>query len=126
MADQPTCGQGLAANADLPARLAALLGARGDVLERHIRALDPADSHSQAERAAYTSLVRAHREAAVALESLATQMQQCRDLPMARHDPAVMAAPDGQIEAFRRFVTLERDLVEFLQTRLADEQQLLE
>jgi len=122
---QPTCGMGLAANAELPARLAALLAARAEVLERHTRALDPVDSRTQPEHDAYTSLVRAHREIAGAMEALAQQMLGYRDLPMGQHDPAVIAAPDGQMEAFRRVLTLERELEEFLRTKIAQEAQLL-
>jgi hypothetical protein len=39
--DRPTCGEGLAANSILPAKLAELMAAQAEVLERHTRALDP-------------------------------------------------------------------------------------
>ena len=45
-----------------------------------------------------------------------------RDLPMARHDMQVMADPAGQIEAFRRFVALERELLELLGRKLEQDQ----
>jgi hypothetical protein len=123
--DQPTCGKGVAASADLPARLAALMATRGEVLERHSRALDLTDPNSRQEFEAYTDLVRRHRDVAAALDSLAQQMRGCRDLPMGRHDFAAMAAPDGQMEAFRRFVGLERELVAFLEAKLVDEEKML-
>ena len=122
---QPTCGQGLAANADLPARLADLLAARAEVLERHTRALDLADVSSRQEYDAYLELVRAHRDIAGRLARLAEAMAACRDLPMGRHDLAVMADPQGQLEAFRRFVALERQLVDFLSAQLEHEARLL-
>jgi len=62
--DQPTCGEGLAANAVLPAKLAELMAARAEVLKRHTRALDLTDAAAQKELDAYTSLERAHRDVA--------------------------------------------------------------
>jgi hypothetical protein len=119
--DQPTCGQGLAANADLPEQLAKLLAARAEVLERHTTALEPSDPDAQRELDAYTSLARAHRSIAAALATLSRQMAGYRDLPMARHDLEVMADPEGQAAAFRRFVAIERELLELLQAKLQQE-----
>ena len=123
--DQPTCGKGLAANAVLPAKLAGLLAARAEVLERHAKALDRADPNAQQELDAYANLARAHRELASELTSLANEMAGCRDLPMARHDLAVMASPEGQMGAFRRFVAIERELLALLQAKLEEEEALL-
>jgi hypothetical protein len=123
--DQPTCGKGVAANADLPAKLAELMAARADVLERHTKALDPTDPASREEADAYTHLARAHRDVAGTLDGLARQMSAYRDLPMGRHDEGVMADPDGQIRAFRRFVDVERGLLELLRTKLEEEQRML-
>jgi len=39
MSEQPTCGQGLAQNADLPANLVDLFGAVAEILEIHLTAL---------------------------------------------------------------------------------------
>jgi hypothetical protein len=120
----PTCGRGLAANASLPATLAALMAARADVLERHGKALDLSDANSRRERDAYVGLERAHRTVARELADLADAMAGCRDLPMGRHDQAAMADPNGQQEAFRRFVALERKLVELLTANLEREEAL--
>ena len=124
--DRPTCGKGVAANAVLPARLAELMAARAEVLERHTRALDLTDPASRQELDAYTSLVRAHRAIANDLARLARQMAAFRDQPMGRHDLAVMADPSGQAEAFGRFVGIERQLAALLQTKLEEEQRLLQ
>ena len=53
-------------------------------------------------------------------------MTSYRNLPMARHDLAVMAGPRGQMEAFQRFVALEQELVGLLISKLASEQELLQ
>src|SRR3954452_24306874 len=78
--DQPTCGKGLAANADLPAKLAGLLAARADVLEQHMKALDLTDPASRQERDAYDSLAGTHREIAAELDRMAQQMAGYRSL----------------------------------------------
>jgi uncharacterized protein len=113
-----TCGEGLAANAIIPAKLGELLAATADVLERHIKALDPQDAHSKVEADAYHKLVQSHRGIADRLEKLAAEMTQYRDLPMGQHDEKVMTDPGGQIEAFQRLQTVERDLAALLRGRL--------
>jgi hypothetical protein len=123
--NQPTCGKGLAANADLPAKFAALLGARADVLERHMEALDPTDPASRQELDAYAALARTHREITGALERLAQERAAGRDLPMGLHDTAEMAHPAGQPAAFRPFVAAERELLAMLRANLAEEERLL-
>ena len=121
----PTCGKGLAANAALPARIGELLGATAEVLERHTAALDRTEPAGRAELEAYTALVGAHRAIAGELASLAQQMAGYRDLPMARHDEAVMADPAGQAAAFQRLVAVERELLELLRARVESDEQLL-
>ena len=123
--DMPTCGKGLAANSALPARLSELMLARADVFERHMQALDLTDPNSQKEHDAYASLEHEHREIGRALERVAHEMAGCRDLPMGRHDMAVMTDPKGQAEAFRRFVAVERELLELLRAKLEQEEAML-
>ena len=112
-----TCGEGLAANAVIPAKLGELLAATAEVLDRHIKALDPQDAHSSVEAEAYEKLVRSHRSIADRLNRLAAEMTQYRDLPMARHNEKVMTEPGGQMEAFQRLKAVERDLAALLRGR---------
>ena len=123
--DRPTCGEGLAANAVLPAKLAELMAAQAEVLKRHTRALDLTDAAAQKELDAYTSLERAHRDVASELADLAEEMASYRNLPMGRHDMTVMTDPKGQMEAFRRFVAVEQELLALLQATLEVEDKLL-
>ena len=123
--DRPTCGEGLAANAVLPAKLAELMTAQAKVLERHTWALDLTDTTAQKELDAYTKLERAHRDVAGELADLAEEMASYRTLPMGRHDMTVMTDPKGQMEAFRRFVAVERELLALLQAKLEAEGELL-
>lgn len=94
---RPTCGEGLAANAVLPAKLSELMAAQAEVLERHTRALDPTDAAAQKELDAYTKLE---------LADLAEEMASYRGLPMGRHNVRILSDPKGQMEAFRRFVAV--------------------
>jgi hypothetical protein len=123
--DQPTCGKGLAANAVLPAKLGELTAATAEVLERHTKALDVNDPAAREEFDAYAALVRAHRAVASELAKLAQQMAGYRDLPMGRHDEAMMADPAGQAEAFQRFVAIEREILAFLRTKVEQDERLL-
>ena len=123
--DRPTCGKGVAANAVLPAKLAELMAARAEMLERHTKALDPADPAAREELDAYNELVRGHRRVGDELAGLARQMASYHDLPMGRHDLAVMSDPSGQAAAFRSFVEIERELLALLQSKLEQEDKLL-
>lgn len=122
---EPTCGKGIAANAALPAKLAALLASQAEVLKRHAKALDLTDSNTQLELDAYTSLERAQRGVANDLARLAEEMAGYRSLPMGRHDMAVMIDPNGQMDAFRQFVALEREILELLQAKLKIDEAML-
>ncbi len=99
----------------LPEKLAELLHARAEVLERHTRAVDPHSEAGRRERDIYSALVRAHRTVAADLERLATQMSGYRDMPMAPHDVAIMRDPGGQAKAYEHFQRLEYELAEVLQ-----------
>ncbi len=123
--DQPTCGKGLAANAVLPAKLAELLAAQAEVLRRHTQALDLTDVNARSELEAYTKLEQTHRSVAGALASLAEAMTGYRDLPMGRHDMAVMVEPAGQIAAFQQFMAVELELAALLQQKLEADANLL-
>jgi hypothetical protein len=122
---RPTCGRGLAANAALPAKLGQLLAAQAEVFERHIGAIDRIDPNAEAEVAAYTSLAGGFRDLGEGLERLADQMASYRDLPMPRHEVAVLTAAGGQMDAFRQFITYENEVVALLQANLEAQKQLL-
>lgn len=122
---QLSCGPGVAASADFPAKLAEVMTARAEVLDRHTKALDLSDPNAQTELDAYNRLVNAHRNVAKELTGLAEAMTQCRDLPPARHDLSVIQDPDGQKAAFRQFIAVERELLALLQSRLEAQEQLI-
>ena len=112
--DQPTCGRGLAANAILPERLAALMHAMATMLENHTRALDPSETNGRLERDAYERLVRDQRVLASGLEALARAMVGNRDLPMAKHNMAPLGDQASRA-VLAAFIDAERDLIALLQ-----------
>ncbi|HEU4827944.1 MAG TPA: hypothetical protein VFT04_02000 [Gemmatimonadales bacterium] len=124
MTDELTCGKGLAASSALPAKIAELTTAVAEILERHMKALDLSDENSRRERALYDRLAREHRDSAAALADTAERMAAARDLPMGAHDMAAMADP-AMGAAFERFVRLEEELLQLLQSRLDEDRTLL-
>ena len=124
MADEPTCGKGLAEHSALPAKLAELIGSVAGNLEIHMKALDPSDANAMKERDAYESLIRQHRRIASLLRATAAEMAGYRDLPMGRHDEAAMS--DSQvIDTFGELVSIRRETMELLQAMLEQEETML-
>lgn len=124
MEDEPTCGKGLAEHSALPAKLGELTAAVAGILEVHMTALDLTDESSRKEHDAYRELAKEHRETAAQLKATAESMAGYRDLPMGRHDMKAMASPKVR-ETFEKFVQLEQQLLELLQTRLERDRQML-
>jgi hypothetical protein len=124
MEEPLTCGQGLASRSVLPAKLGELLAALAQILEAHMRALDPADAGARTELDAYAKLVTGHQDIADRVSALARQMAEYRDLPVAAHNEDAMS--DGMAHrAFERFVRLEQELTTLLQEQLREDQSML-
>jgi hypothetical protein len=124
MDDHPTCGEGLAENAALPAKLGELSTSVAGILEAHMSALDLTDERSKREYEAYRILADDHRRAGLQLKAIGEQMAGYRDLPMGRHDTRAMAS-SAVAESFRRFVELELELLALLQGRAEQDRQML-
>jgi hypothetical protein len=124
VAEQPTCGQGLAANSALPAKLGELTAAVAEVLETHTKALDLEDENARQEHAAYLKLAEEQRQTAARLLTTGEEMAGYRDLPEARHDPNAMRSP--QVAAtFERFVKVEQELLALLEERVEQDRAML-
>jgi hypothetical protein len=124
VAEQPTCGQGLAANSALPAKLGELTAAVAEVLETHMKALDLEDDNARQEHAAYLKLAEEHRQSAAQLLATSEEMAGYRDLPVARHDPNVMRSPQVA-DTFERFVKVEQELLALLEERIGQDRAML-
>jgi hypothetical protein len=124
MDQQLTCGQGIAQNAALPAKLADVLAAVAENLEVHLTALDPKDKASRPEFDAYVALATEHREIESRLRALVVRMEGYRELPMANHDMTVMTSAKTA-QAFERLVTEEKALSALLASRAERFRQML-
>jgi hypothetical protein len=125
MSELLTCGAGMAERAALPSKLGELMRALADVLAVHERALDGRDASAEKELVAYVRVEEAIREAVTQLESAATQLRACRNLPPAPHDMSIVggAAAAG---AFKSFVDVEEETIELLRTSLDQDRNLLQ
>jgi hypothetical protein len=124
MADRPSCGQGLAEHASLPAKLGELTASVAGILEVHLRALDLEDEAARREHGVYLRLAQQHRQTAGELAATGREMAGQRDLPMGAHDMTVMSSPEA-VGAFERVVQAERELLALLQERLRQDEQML-
>lgn len=124
MDHQPTCGQGLAANATLPATIGQLMEAMAGVLDEHQRALDLTDERTRPEHQAYLTLIGELRSISGQLAAMAQRMAGCRDLPMGRHDEEKMMAPEA-MAAFQRFVEAERAALSLLTDTVGEHEAML-
>jgi hypothetical protein len=124
METPPTCGQGLAENSVLPAKLGELTDSMAEILEIHVGALDLRDNDSRREHEAYRELAQEHRKTAAALRETARRMAGYRDLPMGAHDMGVMSSPRA-VAAFENFVKLEEELAALLRRRLESDRAML-
>lgn len=125
MSIQPTCGRRLAEDSELTAKLGAIAASTANILELHMTALDLSDERSQREFTAYRHLATQHRAIAAQLDSTASHMAAYRDLPMGRHDMAVINDPKMR-DAFSRFVMDESELCALLTRRLEEDRARLE
>ena len=123
--DRPTCGEGLAANAILPAKLAELMIAQAEVLKRHTSTRSDRRDCAKRTRRLHKVGARPPRRGRRTRRPCRRDGSGYRNLPMGRHDVRVMTDPKGQMEAFGRFVTVERDLLALLQSQLEADGELL-
>jgi hypothetical protein len=124
VADQPTCGQGLAHNSTVPATLAELTAALAANLEEHVPALDLEDPAARAEHEVYERVARRLRAGAEELGAAAREMAGARDLPMGRHDMRAMTGPEN-LQAFERYVGVEEELLALLDARREQDRGML-
>jgi hypothetical protein len=122
---EPTCGKGIAANATLPEKIAAIIRGTGEVLHNHIRSLDPGEANGRIEIEAYQRLVSEHRDLGDRLEALAALMRGYRSLPMANHDMAALM-DKASLDVFVALVDREKDLLVLMQDRVKEHDEMLE
>ena len=124
MAEEPTCGTGLADHAVLPAQLAEVTEAMAANLQVHMQALELDDEPAREEHAVYLRLAEEQRQVAGRLRAIAGEMAAARDLPMGRHDQQTLTSPEVG-EAFQRFVRAKQELLALLQQMVEQDQRML-
>ncbi len=124
MADEPTCGKGLAEHSVLPAKISELIDALAENLDLHLTTLDMNDENSKKEDDVYRMLVREYSAIAARLEKTAGRMAGFRDLAMGRHNAEAMQDPKLH-EAFKHYVTIEEELLQLLEMRVDQDRKML-
>jgi DNA repair exonuclease SbcCD ATPase subunit len=125
MAEQASCGGGLAEHSAVPAKIGEMLASLAENLELHVPAIDIADANGRSERDAYESLAAEYRAIASRLQSVAEQMAGYRDLPIASHHEAALTTP-RVMSAFRRFLELQDEVVQLIQRTAERDRHILE
>ena len=124
MSPERTCGMGIAESSTLPLQLSEVAAAVAENLERHMTTLYLEDHNSRAEHAAYEKLSKQYRDIAARLRATAEEMAGYKDLPMGRHDDEALISV-GVVEAFRKLVDAEQELLALLTTRAEQHRQML-
>jgi hypothetical protein len=112
-AEKPTCGQELAASADVPDKLGRLWAHVATNLEAHAKWVGNASPEAAREHAALVALAAEYRTIARAATRAAAIMTSMKDLPAAPHDPS-LRDPAGQAAWMREKVQLQSDLAALL------------
>jgi hypothetical protein len=123
--EQQTCGKGVAANAILPERMAALLEAMAVIYDNHIRSLSVDDPAGKQEIEAYERLMRDYRASANQVSALAGTMRSYRDLLAANHDMAVLMDAKS-VDAMEALVAAQEELATLVGARAAEFRAMLE
>jgi hypothetical protein len=113
MADQTTCGEGLAERCRLPLGLAELFDRSAENLEVHVDALHLTDEHARTERDVWLRVAEQHRAIAAQMRTIAELMGVYRDMPEAAHDGEALSS-GRVVGAFQRFVAAEQEVAALL------------
>jgi hypothetical protein len=124
MSEQQTCGKGLAARSALPSKVADLMNGMAEILGFHQKSIDSSDANGRAELATYVRLEGHFRTLAKLLRSTGDEMATARDLPMARHDVALLGSPENRA-IFERFIRMEGELLALLQSSVEQDNVIL-
>ena len=125
MAEEPTCGQGLARHARLPQLLGELMNSVADNLSAHLPGLVSSDADSQHEKRVYEQLIARHREAAAMLHAIGAERAEQQDTPMGEHDLQAMS-PSEVSDAVEGMIRVEAQLVALVQQQLTEHQAILD
>ncbi len=109
-APEMTCGQMMAAKAELPAKLAEMITAMNAGMEMHMKALG---KDGKAEKAGMMKLVKDHKAMIAAASKTSKDMAAMKDLKACKHDPKVMSDPK-MMDGMTKQIALEKELASMM------------
>lgn len=123
--EEETCGQEMAASAEVPRRWQALMDHVADNMDAHATWVGTASPEARREHDGLRGVAAAYRAMAAAAGNAAHVMAEMKDLPPAPHDPAKR---DGAAWAawMREKIRLQRDLAALLEQHAAASERALE
>jgi hypothetical protein len=119
VSDSQTCGQELAASAEVPQKWQELMNHVATNMEGHAAWVGSDSGAAKAEHDALLRVAGEYRAMASAAGRAATAMKAMKDLPPTAHDPARLDR-SGQIRFMRAKIQMQRDFARLL-TRHAEE-----
>lgn len=117
--DDQTCGQELAASAEIPEKWQALMDHVAANMEAHAAWVGTASGAAQREHQAMLRVAAQYRAMAAAAGRAATEMRTMKDLEAAPHDPRGIDRP-AQARWMRAKIEMQRELAAVI-IRHADE-----
>jgi uncharacterized protein YndB with AHSA1/START domain len=123
VAEEPTCGIGIAQHAAIPARIAVMFEGLAETLALHRTMLVLDDPNARKEDEVYRELSASWTRIADLVKSAAAMMSAQRDLPMGAHDQSKWG--DGHLRAFENFVTGQSQLLSRLRVAADRDERML-
>jgi hypothetical protein len=121
--EHPTCGEGVAQHAAIPATIGDMFDALAETLELHRQMLRLDDANARREDEVYSDLARRWSRIAKQVQDAAAQMAAQRDLPMGAHDEGAWG--DAHLRAFAKFVTSQSHLLALLRVAAERDERML-
>jgi uncharacterized protein YndB with AHSA1/START domain len=123
LADEPSCGMGIAQHASIPQGIGVMFAGLAETFELHREMLKLADPNSRREDDVYRELAASWREIASLVERAAAQMAAQRELPMGEHDEAAWG--ERHLRAFEKFVKAQGRLLAHLRVAAPRDEEML-
>jgi hypothetical protein len=116
---QPTCGQMVASNAAIPAKLAEGATSVAEMWEAHA-ALMGKDKDAQAEAKGLRAIAKTHRQIAASLIKASEEMKKAASWPAVPHDMDKMMADPKLTEAGKKVLEIHKEIIAVMQKLVSD------
>jgi len=122
-ADAPSCGEGIAQHASIPAQIGVMFEGLAETFELHRKMLKRDDPNAHVEDEVYRKLATSWREIATLVQKAAAYMAAQRELPQVAHDESAWG--DDNLRAFEEFVRAQSRLLALLRVAAERDAQML-